>query len=509
MSGQVGEAPWRRLSPRVVWVDLVQSLLSLLPGLVAVAFFGVEPSWSSLWPLLTVAGFGIVGAGTDIVRWAFTRYRVTATEIERHTGIVVRRRRTVQRDRIRSVDSHARLRHRLAGLRVVTIGAGQQTGAGEAALVLDALSKPDAEALRQDLLRTAQPVSAAAATASDPAALPDNEEVFATFRPWWVVYNMFSIWAYLLAAGVLWGVFGLSSTFGIDLFGMVAGAVDWESLGWPAIVVAGLAAGGLFGALGMGISFLTSYWGFELTRVHRPDVSYLRTRRGLFSTREVNRDERRLRGLSIDEPLLWRWMGMADTNVITTGLGVWDTEQPTAVLPRGPIRAAREVATRILGDPSPLQATLHRHPPGALHRRLWWAVLAGLTPAAVVALPVVTGAVPGWLLGATLAGLPLALLAALISFRALGHTISGDYLVVRSGLMSRSTSALRRDAVSTIAVRQSVVQRHLGLSTVSAMTAAGWGCYEAPDLPADQAVEFATLAAPGVLEDLLITEAAR
>lgn len=513
------EVPWRRLNIRVVWTDLAQSVLSLLPGVIAVVFVGVEPSLSTLWPLALVAVLGVLGGAADIVRWAFTRYRVTDGEIERRTGVLVRQSRSVRRDRIRSVDTHAKLRHRLAGLRVVTIGAGQQTGAGESAFFLDALSKEDALRLRSELLDAPRAVGdaeavddggpvgdarAAAEVRSRPGA-PDEPEVLATFRSFWVVYNMFSIWAYLVAAGLLWGLFWLASTFGIDLFGTVSSLFDWGSLGWFGISAMVLIGGGIVGAVGMGVNFFTSYWRFELARVHSGGKSYLRTKRGMFSTREVTRDETRMRGLSIGEPLLWRWMGMADTNIITTGLSVWDMEQPTAILPRGPVRIAREVAAGVLGDPCPLDAPLSRHPAAALRRRLWWATLVAAVPTLAVAVPVASGSVPAAVLWATVVLWPVALLAAVIAYRALGHAIVGDYLVVRSGLMSRSTSALRRDAVSTIAVRQSILQKRLGLSTVSAMTAAGWSAYEAPDVAADEAVELAAQAAPGLIDEFVTT----
>lgn len=500
-----GESPWQRLSVRVIWVDLVQSVLSLLPGVFAVVFLDVELS-ASMWPLILLAVIGVVGAVGDMLRWAFTRYRINDVEIEVRSGVLVRRRRTVSRDRLRSVDTHAKLRHRLAGLRVVTIGAGQQVGAGEAALVLDAPSKQDAARLRRQLLD-------AAPQADDPDAETETEtetesggQVFATFRPGWVIYNMFSIWAFLMAAGLLWGLFWLVSAFGIDLIGPVSRSRAWDSLGWPATVLVVLAVAGVVGAVGMGVNFLTANWGFELARVRSGERSYLRTRRGLFSTREVSRDEARVRGLSIDEPVLWRWMGMADTSVITTGLSVWDMEQPTAILPRGPVRVARAAAARVLGEPSPLEAPLRRHPPAALRRRLWWATLAGAAPVAALLAPAAAGVVPWWIVWAALGLLPVTLLAGVVAYRALGHAIVGDYLVVRSGLMSRSSSALRRDAVSTVAVRQSLLQKRLGLSTVSAMTAAGWGAYEAPDVAAAEALEFAHRAAPHLLDEFVTLE---
>ncbi len=497
------EVPWQRLSARMIWVDLVQSLLSLAPGVIAVGFFGVEASPGTLWPLVAVAVLGIAGAVNDATRWVFTRYRVTDTEVQRRTGVITRRYRSVRRERIRSVDTQAKLRHRLAGLRVVAIGAGQQTAANEAAFDLNALTKAEAFALRRRLMRERVAPVRDEAKGEDGTEDRGSTEVFARFRAWWVVYNIFSIWAYLMAAAVLWGAFWIAATVGVDLVDVVGGLADWRSLGWVRAIALGALATGVIGAVAMAVSYFTEYWRFELARVRHDDSSHLRTRRGLFSTREVNRDEARNRGLSIGEPLLWRWMGMADTNVITTGLGLWSLEQPTAILPRGPMSVARPVAARVLGEPCPITVELPRHPPAALRRRLWWATLLVGGALGVVAAPVATGAAPPWLLWAVLGLWPVALLGAIVAYRALGHTIHGEYVVMRSGLMTRTTSALRRDAVSTIAVRQSVLQQRLRLATVSTMTAAGWSIYEAPDVAVDEAFAFADEAAPGLLTPFL------
>lgn len=254
-------------------------------------------------------------------------------------------------------------------------------------------------------------------------------EVFARFRAWWVVYNVVGVWAYITAAWVLAGTWFIATAFGVDLVGAVGGLADWEAIGWVRTVAIGALVTGVLGAVTMAVNYFTAYWRFELARVHHGDTTHLRTRRGLFSTGEVNRDEARVRGLAISEPLLWRWMGMADTAVITTGLGLWSPEQPSAILPRGPISVARPVAGGVL---------------------------------ALVAVPVLSGAAPTWLLWAGPAAWPAGLLGAVLAHRSLGHAIHGDYVVMRSGLASRVTSALRREIVSTIAVRQSVLQQRLG-----------------------------------------------
>ncbi|GIG35774.1 PH domain-containing protein [Cellulomonas pakistanensis] len=498
--------PWSRLAPRMIAVDLARSLLSLAPTAVAVGVFGVEASWSTLWPLLLIAAWGVLGAARDAVRWAVTRYRVTDEYVERRSGLLVRRYRSVRRDRIRSVDTTARLRHRLSGLRIVLVGAGQQLAAGESALALDAVARRDAELLRAVLLDRA-PALAAADQGAGADAGQDAEHVIARFRPWWVVYNLLSIWSFVTAAGLLWGAYWLLDTFGLDPVAWVEGLLPWERLGRAGTVLVGLALVLAVGAVGMGANYLAASWGLELARVPGEGGTHLRSRQGLLTTREVSRDDRRLRGITVSEPVLWRWMGMADTSVITTGLSIWSASQPAAVLPRGPASVAWPVASAVLAaDPDPIGAPLRRHPAGALRRRLWWATATAAIVTGALAWLAATAVLPAWAPWVGAALWPVALLAAVVAHRALGHAVVGDYVVVRSGLVARATSALRRDAVSTIALRESVLQRRLGLRTVAAMTAAGWGRYDAPDVEADEALRFAVAAAPGVLDPFLVRD---
>jgi putative membrane protein len=514
--------PWLRLDPRVVWVDLARSLLSAVPAVLAVVL-GVEPTGASLWPFLLAGAWALVSAVGDAVRWTFTRYRVTSEHVERRTGVLVRRYRSVRRDRIRSIDVTARARHRVAGLRVVLVGAGQQVSGGESALSLDALHRRDADALRRLLLAPHPGQDAAAPEASatgeagpddTPAALdpvdPAGTEVLARLRPWWVVHNMPGVWGVVTAAGLLWGAYWLASAFGIDLADHALDLAGPDRLGTTGSVVVAVTGTVALGAVGMGVAFLVTSWRFELARVPGPQGTRLRTRAGLLTTREVDRDEGRLRGITISEPVLWRWMGMADTQVVTTGLSLWAMSQPAAILPRGPVTEARRVAGRVLGGaPGPLETPLVAHPAGALRRRLWWATVAAAVLTAVLGRLVARGVLPSWTPWGGAAAWLLGLLGALVAYRALGHAISGSYLVVRSGLVARSTTALRRDAVSTIVVRESLLQRRLGLRTVVAATSAGWGAYDAPDLAADDALRFADAAAPGLLGPFLEPDRSR
>nr|MDT0666354.1 hypothetical protein [Micromonospora sp. DSM 115978] len=176
-------------------------------------------------------------------------------------------------------------------------------------------------------------------------------------------------------------------------------------------------------------NFVADYWDFRLTRVPTATGTALRTTQGLFRVKEVDRDDSRLRGVEISEPLFWRWIGAADTNVISTGLTVWSLAPATTILPRGPVAVARAVAAEVLDEhPSPFDAPLRRHPTAALRRRVGWAATATATVAGGLA--VLGGplhVVPSWLwlVGVGLAGPALG--AAAVAYRSLGHGVAGGY----------------------------------------------------------------------------------
>ncbi|MCT2586470.1 PH domain-containing protein [Actinophytocola gossypii] len=531
-------ARWERLDARVIWVDLVRVLLSLVPMVVTPVVFGGVVDGSVLWPVAVVGAVGVVGAVADVLRWLKTRYRITGERVEVRSGLLVRSHRSVRRDRIRSVDTTARLRHRLAGLRVVAVRAGDRTG-GSASLRLDAVSAATAARLQDELPTgagtatgtTAEPTGAEAGGAAKPEpagagtatgttsgaggaeaglrAKPEptgvgtttrtvpgagGDGVLATFRWAWVPYNAFTVWAFLTAAGLGWGAYWFGSTVGVDLAGVVAGLADWGALGTGWTVVVAVLAAGVVGVIGVGTAFVVEHWGFRLVRADGPRGTVLRTSHGLFRTRRVDRDDARLRGVELREPLPWRWSTATETSVVSTGLTAnsWTTGAST-ILPKAPMADARRVAGAVLRDDRPLATPLRAHPPAALRRRLGWAVLvSGL----------LTGGLwwfaPGswWLAGVGV--VPVALGLAVLAYRSLGHALVGQHLVTSHGL-NRTTVVLRRGAVIGVAFRQSVLQRRLGLVTLRTTTAAGAGVYPAPDLLVADGVALADATVPGLL----------
>jgi len=157
--------PWRRLDPRMLVLGPLSGLARLVP-FAAILLVTGQGDVSRLW---FAAGIGALVVLAGVVRWRTTRYRITDDRVELHTGLLRRQRRSVPRDRIRTVDHTAKLLHRVFGLSVVHVSAASGSSAEGSRLSLDAVSKAEAERLRHELLHRAAPVSAQV-----PAAAPEQ-----------------------------------------------------------------------------------------------------------------------------------------------------------------------------------------------------------------------------------------------------------------------------------------------------------------------------------------------
>jgi putative membrane protein len=260
-----------------------------------------------------------------------------------------------------------------------------------------------------------------------------------------------------------------------------------------AVVVTLLSVGG----------YVLSFWGYRLMR-HAAGT--LHVTRGLLTTRATSIEERRLRGVEIGEAVPLRWAGGRRLSAITTGLRSRnDNGGGSAMLvPPAPQAEVARVAGLVLGDPSVATVALRPHGAAARRRRL---VRATLPAAAVLVAAGVLqqlADLPRWVLPVAALPLLLAVPLGLDRYRGLGHTVSGSYLVTRSGSLSRRRDVVARDGVIGWNVRQTFFQRRAGLVTLSATTAAGSQAYVVLDVHPQEAVRVVEETTPGLLEPFLL-----
>ncbi|WP_239094854.1 PH domain-containing protein [Planotetraspora silvatica] len=518
--GEAGAA--RRLSPRVLLIDPIRMLPTLLLPLAGVLVAGGFSPASFGWAALGVGG-SVVYA---VVRWSTFTYRVSGDRLELTRALISRSVRTIPLERVRGIDITTPPLHRLLRLAVLKLDTG--AGGGEQEGELDALTVEDAESLRAVLLAR-RPVTprhrtedsaapegtALGAPARDGVALDGaagdsavrdgaardgavpargaatgrtsghhDERIIGRVPRSWLRYGPLS-GAYLLTPfALIAGAVGLAFQVGGELrvdARTARVAFTWVE-GHPALLVAGVVLLILAMPVVGGIMYAVFNWDFTL----RTRDGYLVAERGLVTRRTVSLERRRIRGYELVDGLIERRFKVVRLWAVVTGLG--DSETRGQLLPVTPRTYAVDVASDAIG---PFAIPLRPHPSQARRRRLFRAVTPWLVVAAAMFLL-------GWEVAAS-AALVLALLGiplGLDRYRSLGHAYDGTRLSVRNGSLRRGQAVVERRAVVGWTLRQTVFQRMSGVLTVVAGVGAGTGGYSAIDTGETQGVEFAAEVTP-------------
>ena len=177
-------------------VHPVHEVLRQIPLLVGTVVLGSATgnSWWTVAALAMTIAFGVL-------RWFTTTYRIEPDEVQLRTGVLQRKVVSVPRNRIRSVQTDARLLHQLLGLTVLRVSTGQQA-TGDTEFALDAVRAGEVPRLRSILLAD----SLAHADAADRQQRAP-ERLLARWHPSWLRYSPLSFTGLamiLAAAGVIY-----------------------------------------------------------------------------------------------------------------------------------------------------------------------------------------------------------------------------------------------------------------------------------------------------------------
>lgn len=514
---------WHRLSAWMIIVRPMHEVVGALPVIVLLLITGEGGFWRVIWPLVIVGLILLRG----LVYWWRTSYTVGEEQVELHTGLLARKRLTVRRERIRTVESTAKFGHRMFGLTEVRIGTGQNQQTKQQrrnAFTLDGVTLVEAERLRLALLRRgsttdqasepgqaagsqAPPTSERATGGSASTEPAGAERTLRTLDRSWLRYAPLTL-SGLTSVGVIVGaafkLFSQAELAPSDL-GFVRDVVTWiQRSPLAEIVAVALGAVLVIATLFSLVGYTVQFWNYRLSR--EPDGS-LRVRRGLFTTRSLSIEQARLHGVLLREQLLLRAGGGARLTAIATGLHQERRAEVGLLLPPAPRPVAQRVAAQALRvRQSPVTAPLTGHPRRALWRRQTRATGTTLVLAAVLAAcSLALGpAWPDWPWITALALTPVAAALGVDRYRNLGHALTKRYLVTRWGSLRRGTAALRRSGIIGWRIRSSFFQRRVGLASLTATTAAGRGDYRVTDLDHADAVALADAALPGLLEPFLV-----
>lgn len=444
----------------------------------------------------------------EVYRRSF-RFRITDELVETRFDLVLRSRRTLRRERIRTVDVTANPVLRVLGLAELTAGTGQGDGDTDRVRLVP-LNRIDADELRRALLPRAaapdDPVTGLDAPGAADAESEEAGELICALDWRWGRYAPLSAAAVVVGAAGLVAVVRVADWLGVEwaMAGRVVAMLGPDGLlvAIPAFLLVCV----LFGMLGAVVVFAEQWKGYRLVR-HR-EAEVLRVTRGALTTRSVSVDERRLNGITLLEPLGGRRFGATRVDAVAAGIRETERDKATGfrtLLPAAPRPVADRVAAEVLRTtPAPTSSVvLQAHPRAARTKRVWraaaatalWVAVAGavglgfgVTAGAVAAVGTLVVAPVGWAMAGD-------------AYRSLGNGSDARFVVARSGVWSRRTTALRRDDLLCWQLSRSPLQRRAGLVTAS-MIAPGGVC-TVRDVAPDRGVQLLAEASQGVLHQFL------
>ena len=488
------QVEWRRLSWRMLLVDPLQMITNLSPIFLLSLWLGTNRS--NYWFELTLLGIIVLTATS---RWISTTYYIGETHLVLRHGIFSRRRVSIARDRVRSVDTESDMYHRLLRVSIVEVGTGQQDASKNAAgrFRLDAIATSEVAPLREELL------------AHMVAAHPELEnfdeqqwgsrygEDIAQWKATWARFAPFSF----IGFGVLFSLWILTLQMGdmqdrlLQLSAVVQVRSWLTDLGQPWTFL-GEAFGvwllaGAFGAL----TYVIRFGKYALLDHGR----LLYVQNGILRRKHIALDKERLRGVEMRLPVVIRMVGGGRLEPIMTGTK--RGSKASTLLPLAPLKDVRRVAARVLGSEEPVHAPLRSHPTAAKRRR----ITRGLFPVYwLIALALLLR----WDLGADVVdpwirwfAIPVLLIFAVLIFdriRMLGHTVTRGYLVTSSGSLQARRIALDQAGIIGWKFSQSPFQRWAKVASMQAATPAGQGAYSIIDMNSAEAWALAESINPGI-----------
>jgi putative membrane protein len=317
-------------------------VLAVVGAVVLTQFLGEAEARQSWWLWIVVASLP-VALVYGFASWLFTRYAVVGGDLRIETGLLFRRSRVVDLDRLEAVDVVQRLVPRLLGLAELRL---EVAGGSSTEAPLAFLALADARELKDRLLALRRGEQERERTPQQRVLVRVPVER-------------------LFGAALLSGAW-LASAVG-------AGLVVLD------VVLGGGAVFGLFLPAAFGVvrgvrSFLAD---FDFTLSESADGLHIT--RGLIDTRSQTLAEGRIQAVRLTRPLFWRPFGWVKVSVNVAGYAPRGDDQiatTSTLLPVAPRAEAEWLLQRVVPGLDPSRVALAPAPPRA--RWLWPVTYSGL-----------------------------------------------------------------------------------------------------------------------------------
>lgn len=436
--------------------DLVYPLIAVL--LSAALRDDIHPLWIFGILALYVVAFTVLG----VFSWLRYVYRIERHSMHVEHGVFVRKRLSIPRDRVQSVDMSAGIVHRLFGVRKVII---ETAGSRKPEVVLNAVSEAEAERIRAAMVKDASDIEApetdgAAGPASTNgeagriataygtgssatmSALTSPDAVYRVSTGRILLYSATTgrIFLSLAIIGALYSqVEDILGMFGLFDPEAAEAMLPQTAAGWIAVTVTAFVAIWL-----LGISIITAKeYGFTIER----RGGKLLIRRGLLEKKQFSVSLERIQAVHVHQNPLRRLFGCASVNLVTFASIREDGQINSLLCPLIPVRDIPELLAAFVPE-TVWPETYER--PG--RKAVTGYIAKPLTIAGIAAVPGLIW-IPGGYGWAALALPAVAILYGLLRFRHAGWLHRDGQIAVRFGGFSVQFALIPRRRVQWLRMK--------------------------------------------------------
>ncbi|PSQ44620.1 hypothetical protein BRD14_00810 [Halobacteriales archaeon SW_5_68_122] len=434
---------------------------------------------------LLVVGWFVLALAYQLIYYRRFEYELTDDSLDIASGVVSRRNREIPVDRIQNVDISRNVVQRVLGLAQINL---ETAGGSSTEASLKCVSEAEATRLQTEigcLKRGDEEGTDAAGEAADPA----ERELFEVTPKELVLLGITGVDLRLLSIVTVFLPVvapSLRERFADPLVGLAVTAP------LAAVLIVGGAAA-ISGALAV-----TNYYGFRLTR-RSEELHY---ERGLLQRYSGTIPLEKVQTLAVSENVIARGLGYASLAVETAGYGPGESGSQSAI----PL-AERDRVFELANSIESFETVEFERPPKRARQRyaVRYGAVAVAVVAAVFAADRLTTLPFAWY--ATAALLPAAPLAAHLKWSNLGFDVRAEYVVLREGFWTRTTTVVPYYRVQTVVNSRTVFQRRRNLATLVVDTAGSSGLTggqpRALDIDADLAAELRESVADRLQEALV------
>ena len=437
---------------------------------------------------------GLTGAGLLVVAWfvvALTyqlvyyqrfEYELTDDSLDIVSGVVSRRNREIPVRRVQNVDISRNVVQRLLGLAQINL---ETAGGSSTEASLNYVSEDEARRL-QSAIGQLKREEAQMAADDEPAV--EERRLFDITPKELALLGVTGIDLRLLSVvTVVLPVVApsLRERFADPLVGLAVTAP------LAAIVIVAVAA------VISGVLAVTNYYGFRLSR-RSEELQY---ERGLLQRFSGTIPLEKVQTLAVSESFIARRLGYASLAVETAGYGPDDAGSQSAV----PL-ADRDRVLSLAASVEAFDDPDFRRPPRRARQRYIgrYGTVAAVAVGAVFAADRLTTLPVAWYWAGVL--LPVAPVAAHLKWVNLGYDVQPEYVVLREGFWTRTTTVVPYYRVQTVLNARTAFQRRRRLATLVVDTAGSSGLTggqpRALDIDADRAAELREAVADRLQESL-------